>query len=94
MSYAVILVVWLAVMPQLMPKQRTEFFDWAMSTLLPAVTSVLEGGNPIAQLGACLALVHAQGHAGNGRKPKGEIWRVRKMRGTLPVSSIKRKHHT
>jgi hypothetical protein len=64
MSYAVILVVWLAVMPQLMPKQRTEFFDWAMSTLLPAVTSVLEGGNPIAQLGACLAM-HAQGHEGD-----------------------------
>jgi len=36
MSYAVILVAWLAMMPQLMPKQRTDFFDWAMSTLLPA----------------------------------------------------------
>ena len=57
MSYAVILVAWLAMMPQLMPKQRTDFFDWAMSTLLPAVTLVLEGGNPCAQLGACLALV-------------------------------------
>ena len=38
MSNAVILVAWLAMMPQLMPKQRTDFFDWAMSTLLPAVT--------------------------------------------------------
>ena len=38
MSYAVILVAWLAMMPQLVPKQRTDFFDWAMSTLLPAVT--------------------------------------------------------
>jgi hypothetical protein len=78
MLYAVILVAWLAMMPQLMPKfERTDFFDWAMSTLLPAV-SVL-GGNPCAQLGACLALVHAQGHAGNGRKPRG-FWSVRKVR--------------
>ena len=38
MSCAVILVAWLAMMPQLVPKQRTDFFDWAMSTLLPAVT--------------------------------------------------------
>jgi len=92
MSCAVILVAWLAMMPQLMPQHKSseDFFDWATSTLLPAVTLVKEGGNPR----ACLALVHAQGHAGNGRKPKGEIWRVRKMRGTLPVSSIKRKHRT
>ena len=27
MSYAVILVAWLA-LPQLMPKQKTDFFDW------------------------------------------------------------------
>ena len=94
MSYAVILVAWLAMMPQLMPKQRTDFFDWAMSTLLPAVTLVLEGVNPCAQLGACLALVHAQGHEGNGRKPRG-FWSVRKVRGTLSVcSTMKRKHHT
>ena len=65
-----IVVAWLAMMPQLMPKQRTDFFDWAMSTLLPAVTLVSEGGDPCAQLGACLALVHAQGHEGTGRKPR------------------------
>jgi hypothetical protein len=49
MSYAVIhAVAWLAMMPQLMPKQKTDFFDWAMLTLLPAATLVLEGGNPMA----------------------------------------------
>jgi hypothetical protein len=47
MSYAVILVAWLAMMPQLMPKQRKDFFDWAMSTLLPAVTLVVVGGNSL-----------------------------------------------
>ena len=46
MSYAVILVAWLAMMPQLMPKQRTDFLDWGHVTLLPAVTLVLEEGKP------------------------------------------------
>jgi hypothetical protein len=43
-------------MPQLMPQHKSfvDFFDWAMSTLLLAVTLFLEGGNPIAQLRACL----------------------------------------
>jgi len=40
------MVSWLAMMPQLMPKQKTDFFDWAMSTLLPTVPLVFEGGNP------------------------------------------------
>jgi len=61
-----------------------------MSTLLPtAVTLVLEGDNSIAQLGACLALVHAQGHEGKDRKPRG-FGIVRKVRGPFPVCSIKR----
>ena len=47
MSYAVILVAWLAMMPQLMPQQKTDFFDWTISTLLPAVILVLEGGNSL-----------------------------------------------
>jgi len=98
MLYAVILVAWLAMMPQLMPKQRTDYFDWAMLTLLPDATLVFCLGKwrgvTLAQLRACLTLVHAQGHEGNGRKPRG-FWSVRKVRGTLSVSSMmKRKHHS
>jgi len=55
--WAVILVAWLATMPQLMPQQQSEFFNWAITTILPAVTLLFEGGFPAAQLGACLALV-------------------------------------
>jgi len=62
MSYAVILVAWLTMMPQLMPKQRTDFFDWAMSTLLPAL--VLEGNNPCANSGLALPWCMPKGMRG------------------------------
>jgi len=54
MSYAVILVAWLAMMPQLLPKQKTDFFNWAMSTFLPAVTLVLEGVTQLPNSGLAL----------------------------------------
>ena len=43
MSWAVILVAWLSTMPQLMPQQQSEFFNWAITTILPAVTLLFEG---------------------------------------------------
>jgi hypothetical protein len=49
MTWAVILVAWLATMPQLMPQQQSEFFNWAITTILPAVTLLFEGGGPAAQ---------------------------------------------
>ena len=36
MTWAVILVAWLATLPQLMPQQQSEFFNWAITTILPA----------------------------------------------------------
>jgi len=71
MTWAVILVAWLATLPQLTPQQQSRFFISAITTILPAVTLLLEGGFPAAQLGACLALVHAQGHLRLGSKARG-----------------------
>jgi hypothetical protein len=38
------LVAWLVTMPQLTPQQQSPFFNWAITTILPAVTLLLEEG--------------------------------------------------
>jgi len=41
-------------MPQLMPQQQSGFFNWAITTILPAVTLLFEGGDQQPSLGLAL----------------------------------------
>ena len=75
---AALLLVWLAaIMPELVTEQ-SGFSTWALKAVIPAVTLVLDGSDPTAQLAACLAMVQA-GHEGGGKKPRG-FWSIREVR--------------
>ena len=75
---AALLLVWLAaIMPELVTEQLG-FSTWALKAVIPAVTLVLDGSDPTAQLAACLAMVQA-GHEGGGKKPRG-FWSIREVR--------------
>jgi len=75
---AALLLVWLAaIMPELVTEQSGSS-TWALKVVIPAVTLVLDGSDPTAQLAACLAMVQA-GHMGGGKKARG-FWSVREVR--------------